>query len=246
MAARLTRARKSLADERVRRCPPAPSSSAGGARGGRRLPRLHRRLRARRPAPEVVRTDLAGRGDPAGPAAARRCCPGRADLDGLLALMLLQHSRRDARVRDGRLVLLPDQDRGPLARRRDRRGAGPAHARSSAAPGTPYLLQALIAAEHAIAPHPDATDWPRIVARYDELEALSGSPVVRLNRAVAVAEADGPLAGLRALDGLGLPGPPAARRPGPSCWPGSAGTDEARTAYDGRSSAAATRPSAPT
>jgi RNA polymerase sigma-70 factor (ECF subfamily) len=67
-------------------------------------------------------------------------------------------------------------------------------------------VQALIAAEHAIAPHPDATDWPRIVARYDELVALSDSPVVRLNRAVAVAEADGPHAGLRALDGVELPG----------------------------------------
>jgi predicted RNA polymerase sigma factor len=74
------------------------------------------------------------------------------------------------------------------------------------APGTAYLLQALIAAEHAIAPHPDATDWPRIVARYDELVAVADSPVVRLNRAVAVAEADGPLAGLRALDGLELVG----------------------------------------
>ena len=67
-------------------------------------------------------------------------------------------------------------------------------------------MQALIAAEHAIAPHPDATDWPRIVARYDELVALGDSPVVRLNRAVAVAEADGPHAGLRALDGIDLPG----------------------------------------
>src|SRR6185295_3280040 len=69
------------------------------------------------------------------------------------------------------------------------------------------LVQALIAAEHAIAPHPDATDWPRIVERYDELVALDDTPVVRLNRAVAISEADGPLAGLRALDGLELPGP---------------------------------------
>jgi predicted RNA polymerase sigma factor len=66
--------------------------------------------------------------------------------------------------------------------------------------------QALIAAEHAVAPHADATDWPRIVARYDELVALADSPVVRLNRAVAVAEADGPLAGLRALDAVELVG----------------------------------------
>src|SRR3569623_1505383 len=63
-----------------------------------------------------------------------------------------------------------------------------------------------LAGEHAIAPHPDATDWPRIVERYDELLALEDSPVVRLNRAGAISEADGPLAGLRALDGVELPG----------------------------------------
>jgi RNA polymerase sigma factor (sigma-70 family) len=130
---------------------------------------------------------------------------GRTELDALLALMLLQHSRRDARVRDGALVLLPDQDRSrwhhdeiteamalltPLA----------------TAPPAPYLLQALIAAEHAIAPTAADTDWIRIAARYAELESVTGSPVVRLNRAVAVAEADGLIAGLALLDGLDLPG----------------------------------------
>jgi RNA polymerase sigma-70 factor (ECF subfamily) len=63
-----------------------------------------------------------------------------------------------------------------------------------------------VAAEHAIARTADDTDWPRIAARYRELEDLTGSPVVRLNRAVAVAEADGPQAGLALLDGLDLPG----------------------------------------
>ena len=142
----------------------------------------------------------------------RELLPGRAELDALLALMLLQHSRRDARVRDGRLVLLPDQDRTRwhqdeidealallVPRRHD--------------PAAPYLLQALIAAEHAIAPAAALTDWPRIADRYAELDALTGSPVVRLNRAVAVAEADGPLAGLALLDGVRLAGHrlPAAR-----------------------------------
>ena len=131
------------------------------------------------------------------------------DLDALLALMLLQHARRDARVRyDGdrpRLVLLPDQDRSRW--RADEIGEaldllGP----HVLAPGSPYLLEALVAAEHAVAPSPAATDWVRIAARYAELEELTGSPVVRLNRAVAVAEADGPLAGLALLDGLDLPG----------------------------------------
>ncbi len=132
--------------------------------------------------------------------------PGvRAELDALLALMLLQHSRRDARAVDGRLVLLPDQDRGrwhhdealealellrPLVH----------------APPAPYLLQALVAAEHAIAPSAEETCWARIVERYDELLALGDSPVVRLNRAVALAERDGPGAGLDALDGVALGG----------------------------------------
>ena len=65
-----------------------------------------------------------------------------------------------------------------------------------------YLLQALIAAEHAIAPTATDTQWHRIAARYAELEDLTGSPVVRLNRAVAVAESQGPAAGLALLDGL--------------------------------------------
>ena len=73
-------------------------------------------------------------------------------------------------------------------------------------PSAPYLLQALIAAEHAIARTAADTDWARISRHYAELEDLTGSPVVRLNRAVAVAEADGPLAGLALLEGLDLPG----------------------------------------
>lgn len=127
------------------------------------------------------------------------------ELDALLALMLLQHSRRDARAARGRLVLLPDQDR--------RRWHHDEIAEALALleplvhdPPAPYLLQALIAAEHAIAPCAGQTDWRRIVTRYDELLGLADSPVVRLNRAVAVGEADGPLAGLAALDGCAAAG----------------------------------------
>ena len=135
-----------------------------------------------------------------------RDTPLAAELDSLLALMLLQHSRREARVDDaGDLVLLPDQDR------RRWRSDEVAEAIElltpwARAPGTPYLLQALIAAEHAVAPSADDTDWSRIAQHYGELEEITGSPVVRLNRAVAVAEADGPLAGLALLDGLDLSG----------------------------------------
>ncbi|HEU4332012.1 MAG TPA: DUF6596 domain-containing protein [Lapillicoccus sp.] len=124
----------------------------------------------------------------------------------LLALMLLQHSRRDARVGpDGDLVLLPDQDRSRW------RGDEIAVALGLLAPlvgaeldgqARSYLLQALIAAEHARAQRAEDTDWARIATLYGELETHTGSPVVRLNRAVAVAEASGPEPGLALLEGL--------------------------------------------
>ena len=165
--------------------------------------------------PDVVRTELAGeavRLVRVLRAVVPSDLPSRVELDALLALLLLQHSRRDARVADGRLVLLPDQDRG----RWNLAEIGEAIDLLRPwvdAPPSPYLLQALIAAEHAIAPTAADTAWDRIVLRYDELLGLADSPVVRLNRAVAVAEASGPAAGLAALDGLVLPGHrlPAAR-----------------------------------
>lgn len=155
---------------------------------------------------------------------------GRPELDALLALMLIQHSRRDARVRDGRLVLLPDQDRGRWHHEEAVEAFALLTPLVDAAPA-PYLLQALIAAEHAVARTPADTDWPRVAARYRELEELTGSPVVRLNRAVAVAEADGPLAGLALLDGVVLAGHrlPATRA---ELLARAGRLDEARTAYD--------------
>lgn len=154
--------------------------------------------------PDVVRPVLAGEAVRL-VRVVRDLLPGRPELDALQALMLLQHARRDARVRAGRLVLLPDQDRTRW-HRDEIDEALRLITPLRHAPAAPYLLQALIAAEHAIAPTAAATDWPRIAARYAELEAITGSPVVRLNRAVAVAEADGPLAGLALLDGVDLPG----------------------------------------
>ncbi|WP_425484467.1 RNA polymerase sigma factor [Cellulomonas humilata] len=193
--------------------------------------------------------------------------PGRAVVRALLALLLLQHSRRDTRLDTaGALVLLPDQDRSrwhrdeiaegvALLESLAARGAGwtapasdaaapagrsaPAGATATAdptdsadssapsgrgadpaarepaspladapAPGhqtrlaTEYRLQALIAAEHATAPTSADTRWPVIANLYAQLEALTGSPVVRLARAVAVSEASGPEAGLQLLEGL--------------------------------------------
>jgi RNA polymerase sigma-70 factor (ECF subfamily) len=106
---------------------------------------------------------------------------------GLLAMMLLHDSRRAARFREGDLVLLADQDRRCGTRRRSPR-AGPALDRALALHGRgPYVIQAAIASLHAEEPH----DWPQIAALYGELSRLTGSPVVELNRAVAVAEAEG-------------------------------------------------------
>ena len=123
----------------------------------------------------------------------------------LLSLMTLQHSRRDARVSpDGELVLLPDQDRSRWRSAEIRSGLGLLARVPQNATGLAheYLLQAQIAAEHAAATRPADTDWHRIAELYAELETVTGSPVVRLARAVAVMEADGPDAGLALLTGL--------------------------------------------
>jgi RNA polymerase sigma-70 factor (ECF subfamily) len=131
--------------------------------------------------------------------------PDEPEVAGLLGLMLLTHSRRAARVApDGELVLLADQDRAlwdreliaegqALVRRCLRRNQ----------PG-PYQLQAAINAVHSDAPTAADTDWRQIVVLYDHLMALAPSPVVALNRAVAVAEVSGPEAGLELVEALDL------------------------------------------
>ncbi|WP_460361628.1 RNA polymerase sigma factor [Actinotalea caeni] len=123
----------------------------------------------------------------------------------LLALMLLQHSRRDARVdAAGDLVLLADQDRSRWRTDEIEEGVALLASLPSGLAGRAeeLRLQAVIAARHATSPHPDATDWGAIAGDYARLERITGSPVVRLNRAVAVAEADGPHAGLALLERL--------------------------------------------
>ncbi|GAA0935329.1 RNA polymerase sigma factor [Nonomuraea longicatena] len=125
--------------------------------------------------------------------------PDDDEVAALLALMLLHHARRDARVdAEGRLVTLAEQDRSRWHRDEIR------EALAIMRPGPPgaYLLQAAIAAEHATAARAEDTDWPAIAQLYALLEALTGSAVVRLNRAVAVAEARGPERGLQLLEGL--------------------------------------------
>ncbi|GAB3531670.1 RNA polymerase sigma factor [Phytohabitans suffuscus] len=122
---------------------------------------------------------------------------------GLLALMLLHHARRPARTRpDGSLVPLAEQDRGRWDTRLIAEGVGVLQAALARDRLGEFQAQAAIAALHADSPTARETDWVQIVEWYDELVRLTGSPVARLNRAVAVGEADGPRAGLAALAGL--------------------------------------------
>jgi RNA polymerase sigma-70 factor (ECF subfamily) len=129
--------------------------------------------------------------------------PDEPEPAGLLALMLLQHSRRDARTDAlGDLVLLEEQDRARWDHDMIDEGlAALDRALARRRPGA-YQLQAAIAALHARAPRAEDTDWPQIAALYEGLARLSPSPVVDLNRAVAVAMADGPARGLPLVDAL--------------------------------------------
>jgi RNA polymerase sigma-70 factor (ECF subfamily) len=133
--------------------------------------------------------------------------PDEPEALGLLALMLLAEARRPARTGpDGRLVLLADQDRG----RWDREliAEGQALVRRCLRQGRPgpYQIQAAISAVHCDAETAAATDWRQVLALYDQLMAVAPTPVAALNRAVAVAEADGPGAGLALVEALDLDG----------------------------------------
>ncbi len=197
MAARLTRARKSLARESFS----VPTGTELGVRMTVVADVAYLAFTAGYAAgsgPDLLRADVSAEAIRLVRVLRDVVAQGSTELDALLALMLLQHSRRDARQVDGRLVLLPDQDRSRWHHDEIEEGLALLEPLVHEPPA-PYLLQALIAAEHAIAPVPDRTAWGRIVSRYDELLELADSPVVRLNRAVAVAESDGPLAGLAAL-----------------------------------------------
>ncbi len=122
---------------------------------------------------------------------------------GLLALMLLQDSRRAARTSpSGELILLENQDRSLWNRDQIAEGSRLVHQALSSRRGGPYAIQAAIAAVHAEAADAAATDWSEIVGLYDVLAGMDPSPVIELNRAVAVAMRDGPAAGLGIIDAI--------------------------------------------
>lgn len=123
------------------------------------------------------------------------------ETEGLLALMLLQHSRRDARTdAAGDLVLIADQDRRLWDRAEIAEGVALVERVMARPELTAYAIEAAIAAEHATAASAEATDWDQVVRLYDLLVRADASPVVALNRAVAVAMRDGPEAGLREIE----------------------------------------------
>ncbi|MGH2918996.1 MAG: RNA polymerase sigma factor [Solirubrobacteraceae bacterium] len=126
--------------------------------------------------------------------------PDEPEVHGLLAMMLLHDARRDARFRDGDLVLLADQDRSLWDAAQIADGRAVLDRALALRGHGPYVVQAAIASLHADEPR----DWPQIAALYGELARLTDSPVVELNRAIAVAEERGPAAGLAIVDRLAL------------------------------------------
>jgi RNA polymerase sigma-70 factor (ECF subfamily) len=181
----------------------------------------------------IFNEGYAGRGDLAAEAirlgrALAELMPDEPEAHALLAMMLLHDARRDARFRDGDLVLLADQDRSLWDAAQIDAGRA-ALDRALALRGRgPYVVQAAIASLHA----DDAPDWPQIAALYGELARLTASPVVELNRAVAVAEADGPEAGLAIMDRLDLAGYRYLHSARGELLRRLGRTDEARAAYE--------------
>lgn len=203
MAARITRAKKKIAGARIPyRVPPV---SELDERVAAVLTVVHLLFTAGHTSPvgdDLVRRDLVERAIDVA-RLLRGLLPESPDVAGLLALILLTDARRRTRVDpDGQLVLLEHQDRAQWDRVAIGEGIALVHEALRHRPPGRFALQAAIAAVHAEAPDWDATDWREIVGLYDVLVQIWPSPVVALNRAVAVGFADGPAAGLAALEAL--------------------------------------------
>ncbi len=150
--------------------------------------------------PDTVRIDLADEAIRLGRELAE-LMPDEPEVGGLLALMLVQHARSAARLDgDGELVLLEQQDRTHWDRSMIAEGTAILHGAMRRRSVGPYQLQAAIASLHSEASSFDDTDWPQIAALYGVLGSIDASPVVEMNRAIAVGFADGPAAGLAVLD----------------------------------------------
>ena len=203
MAARITRAKKKIATARIPyRVPPAAELPE---RIDAVLTVVHLLFTTGHAAPagaDLVRRDLVERAVDLA-RMLRMLLPDDADVAGLLALLLLTDARRATRVgSDGRLLLLEEQDRSQWDRSAISEGAALVREALRRRPPGRFALQAAIAAVHAEASRWEDTDWREVVALYDVLAGVWPSPVVALNRAVAVGMADGPEAGLAAVDAL--------------------------------------------
>ena len=204
MAARITRAKKKISMARIPyRVPPVQELPS---RIDAVLTVVHLLYATGHTAPvgaDLIRLDLVERSlDLA--RVLRILLPGDADVAGLLALILLTDARRATRLgTDGHLVLLADQDRARWDQDAIHEGLALVREALHRRPPGRFALMAAIAAVHAQAPSWDATDWREIVGLYDVLVAIWPSPVVALNRAVAIGLAEGPDVGLAALDALG-------------------------------------------
>jgi RNA polymerase sigma-70 factor (ECF subfamily) len=203
MAARISRAKKKISAARIPYRVPAAIELP--ARINAVLTVVHLLFTTGHTAPVgpgLVRHDLVERATDLA-RMLRTLLPDDADVAGVLALILITDSRRATRVdAEGRLLLLQQQDRLAWDRRAIDEGLALVEEALRSRPPGRYTLQAAIAAVHAEAPTWDVTDWSRIVALYNQLCATWSSPVVALNRAVAVGMAEGPLAGLVQLDAL--------------------------------------------
>jgi RNA polymerase sigma-70 factor (ECF subfamily) len=211
MAARITRAKKKIATARIPYRVPSPDQL--GERVGAVLEVVHLIFTTGHTAPigaQLIRRDLVDSAVGLG-RMLHLLMPTDAEITALLALMLLIDARAATRVSaTGRMLLLSEQDRGRWDTGLIAEGVGLLTDALRRRPPTRYAVEAAIAAVHAEAPTWEATDWSEIVSLYDVLRGLwPGSPVVELNRAVAIGLRDGPRAGLDALDPL-LASPPLA------------------------------------